>query len=211
MSASAQQKRAFWLRHLHNWHWISAAICLVAILLFAMTGFTLNHSADIEAHPVVVKKKAIVPTSILSSLKEGVSKNLGGKNSELPVSFVAWLEKEQGVVTSHQLAEWSPEEIYLSLPRPGGDAWLRVALDTGEFEYEKTDRGAIAYLNDLHKGRNTGKVWSWFIDIFAFACLIFCVTGLFLLKMHARSRALTWPLVVAGFVIPLLLAIIFIH
>jgi hypothetical protein len=78
-------------------------------------------------------------------------------------------------------------------------------------EYESTDRGWISYLNDLHKGRNAGAVWSWFIDIFALACLIFSITGLFLLKMHAGQRGATWPMVALGIVVPLVLAIIFIH
>ena len=47
--AAQQQRRGFWLRTLHSWHWISSAICLVAMLLFAITGITLNHSAAIEA------------------------------------------------------------------------------------------------------------------------------------------------------------------
>ncbi|MEP7243522.1 MAG: PepSY-associated TM helix domain-containing protein, partial [Gammaproteobacteria bacterium] len=28
-----QKRRVFWLKQLHQWHWISAAICLVAMLL----------------------------------------------------------------------------------------------------------------------------------------------------------------------------------
>ena len=53
-------------------------------------------------------------------------------------------------------AEWSGREIYVALPQPGGDAWLSIDLATGEVQYERTDRGWISYLNDLHKGRNTG-------------------------------------------------------
>jgi hypothetical protein len=30
--------RAFWLRQMRQWHWISAAICLIGMLLFAATG-----------------------------------------------------------------------------------------------------------------------------------------------------------------------------
>ena len=48
------------------------------------------------------------------------------------------------------------DEVYLSLPRPGGDAWLRLNLADGEIEYERTDRGWLSYFNDLHKGRHTG-------------------------------------------------------
>lgn len=77
--------------------------------------------------------------------------------------------------------------------------------------YELTDRGWISYLNDLHKGRNAGQVWRLFIDLFAAACFIFCVTGLLLLNLHARHRPMTWPAVGLGLVIPALLALFFIH
>ncbi len=207
-----QQQRAFWLRHLHNWHWISSAICLIAMILFAITGFTLNHAADIEAHPQVTRKQGNLPSDLAQSLAAQVSTRQNkGADQTVTKELSLWFESNQQIDIHGKSAEWSPEEIYVALPRPGGDAWLRVSLDTGEFEYELTKRGTIAYLNDLHKGRNTGKAWSWFIDIFAVACLIFCITGLFLLKMHANSRALTWPMVALGVVVPLMLAIMFIH
>ena len=77
--------------------------------------------------------------------------------------------------------------------------------------YEHTDRGWISYLNDLHKGRNTGAAWSWFIDVFSVSCVVFCISGLLLLQRHAQSRPTTWPLVGLGLVIPMLLALLLIH
>ena len=65
-----------------------------------------------------------------------------------------------------------------------------------------TDRGWISYLNDLHKGRNTGAAWSLFLDVFAVACVVFCLTGLVLLQLLSNGRPSTWPLVGLGFVIP---------
>ena len=88
---------------------------------------------------------------------------------------------------------------------------LRIERATGALEYERTDRGWISYLNDLHKGRHTGAAWSWFIDAFSLACIVFTVTGLVILKMHAANRPSTWPMVGLGLVLPLLLAILFIH
>ena len=105
----------------------------------------------------------------------------------------------------------SPDEINLSMPRPGGDAWLRIDRATGAVAYESTDRGWISYLNDLHKGRHAGVAWRWFIDIFAAASLIFSITGLLILKFHAASRPSTWPMVGLGFVVPALLALLLIH
>jgi hypothetical protein len=40
---------------------------------------------------------------------------------------------------------------------------------------------------------------------------VFSITGLFLLKFHAARRTSTWPLVALGLVLPVLLALIFIH
>ena len=204
--AAQQQRRGFWLRTLHSWHWISSAICLVGMLLFAITGITLNHSAAIEAQPETLTRKVEMPASVLRALgtrEEG--------NAPLPATVSDWLGDVLPVSIGTQEAEWSEDEVYLALPRPGGDAWLSIDRASGAVEYERTTRGAIAYLNDLHKGRNAGAAWRWFIDVFALACLVFCITGLFLLQMHARQRRMTWPYVALGLALPLLLALLFIH
>ena len=96
-------------------------------------------------------------------------------------------------------------------PRPGGDAWVSIERDTGKITYEKTDRGWVSYLNDLHKGRHTGPAWSLFIDVFAIVSVVFCVTGLLLLQMYANGRPSTWPVVAAGLALPVLLALFLIH
>jgi hypothetical protein len=63
----------------------------------------------------------------------------------------------------------------------------------------------------MHKGRNAGAVWSWFIDIFAGACLVFCITGFLILKYHAANRPSTWPVIGFGIVLPIVLALLFVH
>ena len=97
------------------------------------------------------------------------------------------------------------------MPRAGGDAWLSIDRASGAIEYEKTDRGWISWFNDLHKGRNTGTAWAWFIDVFALACVVFSVSGFFLLQMHARQRPMTWPMVGLGLLVMVLIALLFIH
>jgi hypothetical protein len=206
-TAPAQQSRSFWLKQLHQWHWISAALSLVGMLCFAISGFTLNHADTIEATPKVVDLKATLPADLLAQLAKGPTE---GKRP-LPIQVETWLDKAVDADIARREGEWSQQEVYLALARPGGDAWISVDRETGAVEHEKTTRGAISLLNDLHKGRNAGKAWGWFIDIFAGACVIFTVTGLILLQFHARARPLTWPLAAGGLVIPLLLIILFVH
>ncbi|HEY0202299.1 MAG TPA: PepSY-associated TM helix domain-containing protein [Burkholderiaceae bacterium] len=206
---SNSQRRAYWLRTLREWHWISSALCLVGMFLFAVTGFTLNHAGQIESHPRVTSQQARLPDALRQALGQQAAK--AASHSSAPPELQRWARTQWAIDLSGREAEWTPDEIYVALPRPGGDAWLRVSLTDGAAEYELTERGWISYLNDLHKGRNTGSAWSWFIDIFAAACLLFTVTGLLILKMHASSRPWTWPMTGLGLLIPLLLALLLIH
>jgi hypothetical protein len=202
-------RRAVWLRQLHQWHWISSALCLMAMLLFSITGFTLNHASQIEAKPAVTRQKAVLPSPLRERLA-GFADNHVDAKLPLPDELAAWANKTFPVDVRGVNAEWSEEDAYVALPRPGGDAWLRIGVD-GQAEYETTDRGWISWLNDMHKGRNAGAVWSWFIDIFAGACLVFCITGFLILKYHAANRPSTWPVIGFGIVLPIVLALLFVH
>jgi hypothetical protein len=195
-----------YLGSLREWHWISSAICLIGMLLFAITGITLNHAAQIKATPVVTTVEAQLPDNIIATIEIPED-----EKAPLPISLRNWLAESQSISVGEQLAEWSEDDIYLSLPRPGGDAWLSIDLTSGELLYELTDRGWISYFNDLHKGRNTGTAWSWFIDVFAVLCIVFCVTGLILLKRYSSGRPATWPMVGLGLVLPWMLILLFMH
>jgi hypothetical protein len=202
-------RRAVWLRQLHQWHWISSALCLMAMLLFSITGFTLNHASQIESKPRVTRQKAELPAALRAELQTFAEKH-ADKTLPLPPQVAAWAADRFALQLDGARAEWSEEDAYVALPRPGGDAWLRIGVD-GKAEVELTDRGWISWLNDLHKGRNAGTAWSWFIDIFAGACLVFCVTGFLILYYHAGNRRATWPVIGFGILLPVVLALLFVH
>ena len=208
-AAQAKRKRkwrGWWLKQLHSWHWISAALSLVGMLLFAITGITLNHAQTIDAKPVVVEKIGMLPATLLETLRTQTT-----ADAPLPGAVAGSVAEAVGIDPAGRPAEWSDTDAYVALPRPGGDAWVSIDRNTGRITAETTDRGWVSYLNDLHKGRNAGAAWAWFIDIFAGACILFTLTGLLLLQLHARHRPLTWPMVAIGLVVPMLLAIQFIH
>ncbi|WP_028311531.1 PepSY-associated TM helix domain-containing protein [Derxia gummosa] len=205
--ADAALRRAAWLKTLLRWHWISSALCLVALLAFSFTGITLNHAASIPARPEVTNLQADLPDALRASL----AAHDGEAPGPLPEAVAGWLESRWRVALAGRDAEWSADEVYLPLPRPGGDAWLRIDRETGAAEYERTDRGWISWLNDLHKGRHAGPVWGWFIDLFAVACLVFSITGLLILQAHAARRPSVWPVTGLGLVIPVLLLLLFVH
>src|SRR5688572_3763223 len=152
-------------RTMHLWHWISAAVCFAALILFTVTGITLNHASAFSASPRVESHEATLPVQ-QSALVTGET-----APAALPEPLENWLEKEFGIELANASVEWSDEELYLSAPGPGRDAWISIDRATGEVKSETTDRGWLAYFNDLHKGRNTGLVWTIFIDVVAAAVL----------------------------------------
>ncbi len=200
-------RRSFWLKQLHQWHWISAALSLIGLLLFAVTGITLNHAADIPAEPVTVEQTATLPAPLLERLAAFPEET----TDPVPNAVARWAADALKARIAGRPTETTADEIYVSLPEPGGDGWLTIDRATGEALRERTTRGWVAYLNDLHKGRDTGPVWYWFIDVFAAACIVFAVTGFALTWMHARQRPSTWPLIGLGLLIPALIALLFIH
>lgn len=197
--------RGWWLKQLHSWHWVSAAISLIGMLLFAVTGITLNHAAAIPATPVVVERTGTLPPPLRALLTDPA------RDAPLPAAVARAVAAAVGLDPAGRPGEWSDGEVYVALPRPGGDGWVSIDRASGAITAETTDRGWISYLNDLHKGRNAGAAWFWFIDVFAGACVVFTLTGLLLLQLHARRRPATWPLVAAGLALPVVLAILFVH
>jgi hypothetical protein len=198
--------RAAWLKQVHLWHWVSAAVSLAGMLLFAITGLTLNHAASIGATPVVTRASGTLPPALLP--------NLAGDHAAdapLPAGIGEAIGHAVKLDPAGRTPEWSDDEVYVAMPGPGSDAWVSVNRASGRIEAERTWRGWVSYLNDLHKGRNTGDAWFWFIDVFAVACIVFTLTGLLLLQLHSKHRPSTWPLVGASLLVPLLLALFLIH
>ncbi|HVJ84392.1 MAG TPA: PepSY-associated TM helix domain-containing protein [Caulifigura sp.] len=199
-------RRGTWLRTMVQWHWVSSAVCLSGMFLFTVTGITLNHAGEIESKPAITKGSCTLSEEHLAAVNA-----VTGSAAPLPPAVAASLGKEFSRTIRPANVEWSDSEVYVSMPSPGADAWLTIDRTSGDVEFESTDRGWIAYFNDLHKARHTGLLWKWFLDLFAIGTLIFCLTGLYLLYFHARHRRMTWPIVALGLAIPWFLALLISH
>lgn len=199
--------RAFWLRQLHSWHWISAALSLAGMLLFAVTGITLNHAGSLSASPSKQERQAALPAPLQAAL----SALPDGSDTPVPPAFARWAADTFAIDIADLPAEVDADEVFVTVPRPGGEGVLRLDRAAASASYTATSRGWVAYLNDLHKGRHAGAVWFWFIDCMAAACIVFTLTGFALLWMHGRARPFTWPLTGLSLLAPVLIALLFVH
>ena len=88
------------------------------------------------------------------------------------------------------LAEFTVDEAECSVTfkGPGYSADARIARETGEYSLTQRSQGFVAVINDLHKGRDTGRAWAWLIDVSAALMTLVSLSGLILLFYLKRRR-----------------------
>ena len=200
--------RDAWLRLTMQWHWVSAALALVGMLFFATTGITLTNAGFFESgKPVVTRLDASLPAAVLAD----VNQLAAASSQTLPASLTAWVRSTWSMTLHPKNVEWQDEEVFIDLKRPGVDAWLSIDRKNGAVQYEANDQGWIAFFDDLHRGKNTGPIWSWLVTAFGACCVIFSLTGLAILQIRAKSRWQVWPAVGFGLLVPTVLILVFVH
>ncbi|BBL91292.1 peptidase [Vibrio rotiferianus] len=182
-----------WARRLHIY--ISMALLLVT-LFFALTGITLNRPELFERRePIIQQHTLTIPNEQLFADEGSFQPNRAALLSFLtqetdlrgtPSALDVYTEVEDG--------ELLIGELSLDFKGPGYNATVFVDMTTGEAEVETTNYGIVALLNDLHKGRNSGGVWKWFIDITALLMVFFVLTGVCLLlpKKKTFRTSMQW-------------------
>jgi hypothetical protein len=79
-------------------------------------------------------------------------------------------------------------ECSVSFKGPGYAADAFIDRDSGHYSLSETAYGAVAILNDLHKGRDSGLAWSVVIDVSAILMTVASLSGLVLLFQLKRRR-----------------------
>ncbi|EDK28664.1 hypothetical protein VSWAT3_11862 [Vibrionales bacterium SWAT-3] len=180
---------------------------LFVVLFFSVTGITLNRPELFESSQPNIQRSTLTLPSSLFTVQDGRLKadetafetflfeeaNLSGVPSGLDI----YAEIEDG--------ELLIGEVSMDFKGPGYNASVFVDVTSEMVEVETTNYGVIALLNDLHKGRNSGEVWKWFIDITALLMIFFVLTGVCLLlpKKKTLNTSIKWT--VFGSVISLVI------
>lgn len=172
-------KRNFanWTRWLHLY---LSMLSFAALLFFSVTGITLNHTDWIEGKEKVEQ--------VEGDLEAGWVKGDLAKVEELKV--VEYLRNNYAIKAP--LSDFTTEETEcsFSFKGPGFNADGFIDRTNGHYELTITRYGLIAIINDLHKGRDSGKEWAWLIDISAVLMILVSITGflmLFLMKKKLIS------------------------
>jgi hypothetical protein len=156
---------------------------LAVVLFFSVTGITLNHpdwffsgaentrEAEGEISPRWLHLQAPATAEADADPDRQVSK------LEI-VEHLRSTHKVHGALADFRVDEG---ECVVSFKGPGYAADAFIDRETGHYRLTETYHGFIAVINDLHKGRDTGPVWSILIDVSAVLMTLISLTGLVLL------------------------------
>lgn len=151
------------------------------LLFFAVTGITLNHQSALNAEP-----KASRFTGSLDL--EWVNPSAGHEVARLEI--VEALRNAHGIKAALKDFRVDDTEISVTFKGPGYAADGFIDRKKGTYDITESRLGLVAIINDLHKGRDTGGVWSNIIDISAALMVLVSLTGLTLI-FFLQKRLMT--------------------
>ena len=163
-----------WLRWLHVY---TSMFSLMVVLFFALTGITLNH-----------------PDWVF-----GQSESRSTSAGTMPAGWHSqdktnWLEVVEHLRATHAVRGRAQDmrddagEASVSFAAPGYRADAFIDTKTGAYTLTVTAQGVVAVMNDFHKGRDSGPVWSWLIDASGWFLVLVSATGLGLFVYLRKFR-----------------------
>ena len=172
-------RKPFWKRQamiLSRWLHIYLSMASFGILFFfAVTGLTLNHADLFAGQQHTIQLRGAVD-----------ARYLGHDVGKLEI--VEYLRKTHGIHGAVNDFRVEDTSCSVSFKGPGYAADVFVDRATGRYELTETRMGLFAVLNDLHKGRDTGKAWGVIIDISAVLMTLVSLTGLVLIFFLQKKR-----------------------
>jgi len=168
---------------------------LAALLFFSLTGITLNHPRLFyDGVATTVEARGRLDADWLRSSGPAADPGAGIRKLEV-VEYLRQAHGLRGALASFTTDE---DECVLAFKGPGysADAFIRRA--DGRYRVTEERLGGFAVLNDLHKGRDAGPVWSAVVDISAALTALASLTGLLLLLFIRRRRILGLLMALAG-------------
>jgi hypothetical protein len=184
-AAAPAHVAGFWRRRtasLFRWLHIYLSMVSFAILFFfAVTGITLNHADWFYRDAAqTVQERGHLDRAWVNTTDDAVAK------LEV-VEHLRRVHALKGAVSEFRI---EAAQCAVSFRGPGYAAEAFVDRATGDYELAVTRMGFVAVINDLHKGRDSGRGWAALIDVAGALMVVVSLTGL-VLVYFVRRRFVT--------------------
>ena len=166
--------------HLARWlHTYLSMLSFAILFFFAVTGLTLNHAEWFDSRQRPQIYHGTLNTSwVNSSDPAAVAKD------EI-VNYFRRTYRTKGVLSDFHVDGDQCEVLFKG---PGYEADANIDRQSGKYDLTVSPFSVVAILNDLHKGRDTGKKWSAVIDFSAVLMTLVSLTGLTLIFFLHKRR-----------------------
>ena len=195
-SGNAKKPKAAWKKGtaiFSRWlHVYLSMLSFLIVLFFAVTGITLNHAEWFDGKQAEKKLTGIVPVNWVRMNDTSQIKKL---------EIVELLRKKYGVKGYVSDFLIQDDQCSVSFKAPGYSADAFIKRKDGTLRLTELRLGLIAVMNDLHKGRDSGKGWSWLIDVSAGFLTLVSLSGLVMLFFLKKKRLSGLSLFIIGGVI----------
>jgi hypothetical protein len=186
-----------WKRKLAAWsRWLHVYLSMVSfaiLFFFAVTGLTLNHQQWFAKQQKTVQYKGALDPK---SLRPEVDK----------LAVVEFLRSHHHIASAVSEFRVDNGQCSVSFKGPGYTADVFIDRETGAYDVTESKMGLAAVLNDLHKGRDSGRAWSWIIDVSAVFMTLVSASGIVLLLFLQKRR---YSGLMAGVVGAILCAVVY--
>ena len=160
------------LRWLHIY---TSMVSLIVVLFFAGTGVTLNHPDWL----------ATEHTEELAGTLPATWKTAKGVDWLVVAEYMRAKHGVHGSVADRTADD---RQAALTFRAPGYSADTFIDVRDGSYKLSVSYQGAIGVINDLHRGRDSGRSWGWMIDIAGVFLVFLSLTGLGLLFYLKKVR-----------------------
>jgi hypothetical protein len=160
-------------------HIYLSMVSFAVVFFFAATGITLNHAEWFSRQVQTKHYRGTIPPSLLHESTDQQPDRLG------IVELLRNRHKIHGSVSDFRVED---SQISISFKGPGYAADAFIDAIKGSYDLAETRSGFVAIINDLHKGRDTGSVWSIVIDVSAALLVLVSLTGLVLIWFVYNRR-----------------------
>jgi uncharacterized protein len=189
-------------------------VSFAVVLFFAATGITLNHPDWFSSQIKTVVRHGVAPHQMLGShaaQPDGASAASPNSDSGVDkLGLVEMLRSRDGIHGAVSDFRVDDSQIEISFKAPGYSADAFIDRDSGKYDLTETRNGLVAVLNDLHKGRDSGKAWSVVIDISAGLLVLVSLTGLVLIWFMHKRRTKGLLLAAGGVIVCILMYRLFV-
>ena len=160
-------------------------LAFLMMMFFAITGLVLNHEdwftqgagSQREVHGTIAVASLAGPDRL---------------------AVVEALRSSFGAVGAVSTFDVDTNSIHVEMKGPGRQVDAEIDRHTGDTKVSIELKGVAVRLDDLHRGKDSGRAWSLIIDASALLLLIGSLTGIFMWFTLPRRRKLGLISLVAG-------------